>query len=29
VHEAPVVGGSVKFGDVLLGGDVDESGLHG
>jgi hypothetical protein len=29
VHEAVVVGGSVQVGDVLLGGDEGESGMHG
>jgi hypothetical protein len=29
VHEAVVVGGSVQVGDVLFGGDEDESGMHG
>jgi hypothetical protein len=29
VHEAVVVGGSVQVGDVLLGGDEGELGMHG
>jgi hypothetical protein len=29
VHEAVVVGGSVQVGDVLLGGDDGELGMHG
>jgi hypothetical protein len=29
VHEAVVVGGSVQVGDVLLGGDEGEVGMHG
>jgi hypothetical protein len=29
VHEAVVVGVSVQVGDVLLGEDVGELGLHG
>jgi hypothetical protein len=29
VHEAVVVGGSVQVGDVLLGEDADEFGMHG
>jgi hypothetical protein len=29
VQEAVVVGGSVQVGDVLLGDDVGESGMHG
>jgi hypothetical protein len=29
VHEAVVVGGSVQVGDVLLGGEEDELGMHG
>ncbi len=29
VHEAVVVGGSVQVGDVLLGDDEGESGMHG
>jgi hypothetical protein len=29
VHEAAVVGGSVQIGDVLLGEDEGELGMHG
>jgi hypothetical protein len=29
VHEAVVVGGSAQVGDVLLGGDEGELGMHG
>ena len=29
VHEAVVVGGSVQVGDVLLGDDEGELGMHG
>jgi hypothetical protein len=29
VHEAVVVGGSVQVGDLLLGGDEGELGMHG
>ena len=29
VYEAVVVGGSVQVGDVLLGGDVGDLGMHG
>jgi hypothetical protein len=29
VHEAVEVGGSVQVGDVLLGGDEGELGMHG
>jgi hypothetical protein len=29
VHEAVVVGGSVQLGDLLLGDDEKELGMHG
>jgi hypothetical protein len=29
VHEAAAVGGSVQVGDVLLGGNEGEFGMHG
>jgi hypothetical protein len=29
MREAVVVGGSVQVGDVLLGGDEGELGMHG